>query len=197
MLVLDAERHLAGRQHPQLRHRVEQRPHQDGHRAEDVLAVVEQQHRPGSGQPLAQRLLTAGTCRVSATTCASTAVASTASSRTSQTPPGALSRRHLEGQPGLADAGDADHRHQPVLAEGRGHARQVVGMARPAGAGRPAGCPGPRRHGARGRLEVRALLQHLLLERAQAVPGSMPSSSTSSRRTRAYAASASACRPDR
>ena len=198
-LAVDPQRGLAGGQDPQRRGAVQQPGGQVDDPVEDVLAVVQDEHGLGRGQAAEQGLLTPGE---------SQGLGHQPRDRgggvghLQPDQPDAAARAQpahgLQGGAGLADSGRPDQGDQAAGVEQPADAVQVLGPADQGveTVGRlPTTRAGPGAVAAGSRA---ALWRRIWRSRsARARPGSMPSSSASSRRTRRPAASASACRPAR
>ena len=107
------------------------RPTSSAALVDDVLAVVEHQHRLGAGEPLAQHRLAAGDVQGLGDDRPGQPTRGVDAVEPHQPdPPGGLTPRgQLEREPGLADAGRPDHGHQPVLADEAGQGGRVVRAA--------------------------------------------------------------------
>ena len=171
--LVEPERHLAGRQHREPRRRGRAARATSSATAATTCSQLSSSRTVSapdsrSGSALATR----AACSVSATTWArSSAMASTASSRTSQTPPGGRSRAaDLHGEPGLADPGRPDHGHQPVPASAAVTARPGLVAADQRRRRRRQVARGRRRRGRPAASRSRALPQHPPLEAPQRRP---------------------------
>ena len=164
---VDTQRHLAGGQDRSVGAHVEQRVDQRADAVDHVLAVVEHQHRLGTGQSVEQRLLAAGDLEGLGD--------HLRGRRSRRRRPDAPARRrpgpsaaagHLERQTGLADTGRTDDRHQPVRLEPATRARRGRRLATDQRRRRAGQVAGATATGVVPAVAERgALLQHLLLQR--------------------------------
>ncbi len=125
-LVVEAERHLAGRQDPEAGDGVQQGPGETGDLGDDVLAVVQEEQGLGPGQALDQRR--PSTRDVQGLGHDPSEVGTVGYGVQADQPgsPGQGRRlAQLAGQPGLAHPRRSHHRHQPRSPQG-------VGTGRPA-----------------------------------------------------------------